>query len=69
MSYTKQEYKIVLGVPDVMKLLGIGRSTAEKIMWGNHFPTIQIGRRKLVHQDVFEQWIKKGESTIDLDSI
>jgi predicted DNA-binding transcriptional regulator AlpA len=68
MSYSKQENKIVIGVPEVMNLLGIGRSTAETIMWGNNFPTIQIGRRKMVHQDVFEQWIKKGTAIIKLDS-
>lgn len=60
--------KIVLGIPEVMKLMGIGRTYAEKIMWGNYFPTIQVGNRKLVHKEILEQWIKKGADIIQIDS-
>lgn len=47
MNKGKDEVKLVLGIPDVMKLMGIGRGYAEKIMWGGYyFSTVQIENRK-----------------------
>jgi hypothetical protein len=60
--------KLVLGIPDVMKMMGIGRVYAEKLMWGDYFPTVQIGNRRLVHREILEQWIKKGTDVIKIDS-
>lgn len=57
----KSEERVMLGVPDVMKLMGVGRNYAEKIMRGEHFPIVKVGRRHLVHKDVLNKWLK-GES-------
>ncbi|HHW36131.1 MAG TPA: DNA-binding protein [Bacillales bacterium] len=53
--------KVMLGIPDIMRIMGIGRINAEEIMKLNNFPTKQVGRRILVHRDIFEAWLK-GET-------
>ena len=53
--------KVMLGIPDIMRIMGIGRIYAEEIMKSNQFPTKQVGRRFLVHRDIFEAWLK-GEN-------
>jgi excisionase family DNA binding protein len=50
--------KVMLGVPDIMKKMGIGRDNAYSIIRSNQFPTIKIGRRYLVHEDIFDKWLK-----------
>jgi stalled ribosome rescue protein Dom34 len=54
----KKDETVLLGIPEVMKVMGIGRVAAEKLMWGNNFHTIQSGNRKLVHREVLEKWLK-----------
>lgn len=50
----------MLGIPDVMKIMGIGRVYAEEIMKTNQFPTKKVGRRVLVHKDIFFEWLKSN---------
>jgi len=50
--------KIMLGVTDIMKKMGIGRDRAYEIIKSGEFPSIKVGRRFLVHEQVFESWLK-----------
>jgi excisionase family DNA binding protein len=50
--------KVMLGVKDIMKLMGIGRDRAYEIIKKGEFRSIQVGRRYLVHEQVFENWLK-----------
>jgi predicted DNA-binding transcriptional regulator AlpA len=53
--------KVMLGVKDVMKLMGIGRDRAYELMNSKQFHVIKVGRRLIVHKDVFTNWLK-GQS-------
>lgn len=55
---TKTDEKIMLGVKDIMKRMGIGRDRAYEIIKKGEFHSKQVGRRLLVHEDVFEKWLK-----------
>lgn len=48
----------MLGVPEIMKRMGIGRDNAYQIMRSGDFHTKKVGRRYLVHEEVFENWLK-----------
>ncbi|NOU92245.1 helix-turn-helix domain-containing protein [Paenibacillus sp. LMG 31456] len=50
--------RIMLGVTDIMKKMGIGRDRAYEIMKKGEFPSIKVGRRFLVHEQVFDSWLK-----------
>ncbi|UUZ93135.1 helix-turn-helix domain-containing protein [Paenibacillus sp. P25] len=50
--------KVMLGVADIMKKMGIGRDRAYEIMKSGEFRSIKLGRRYLVHEEVFEKWLK-----------
>lgn len=54
----KPNEKIMLGVKDIMKIMGIGRDRAYEIIKKGEFRTIRVGRRYLVHEQVFENWLK-----------
>ena len=56
-----QTKRIMIGVSEIMGKMGIGRDRAYEIIKRNEFPTIKVGRRYLVHEDVFDQWLR-GES-------
>jgi excisionase family DNA binding protein len=51
----------MLGVTDIMKKMGVGRDRAYEIIKRGEFPSIKVGRRFLVHEQVFESWLK-GEN-------
>jgi excisionase family DNA binding protein len=55
---TNTNEKVMLGVKDIMKLMGIGRDRAYEIIKKGEFRSIQVGRRYLVHEQVFENWLK-----------
>jgi excisionase family DNA binding protein len=54
--------KVMIGVNEIMQKMGIGRDRAYEIMKMGEFRTIKLGRRYLVHEQVFEDWLK-GEVT------
>lgn len=49
--------KVMIGVNEVMKKMGIGRDRAYEIMKSGEFKTHKVGRRYLVHYQVFENWL------------
>lgn len=57
----QNQAKVMLGVKDIMKKMGIGRDRAYEIIKRGEFRSIKVGRRYLVHQEVFENWLK-GEA-------
>jgi excisionase family DNA binding protein len=54
--------KIVLDVRDIMEILKVGRDRAYGILHSKEFHVIRVGRRFLVHKDVFDNWLK-GEGS------
>ncbi|MFS0776100.1 helix-turn-helix domain-containing protein [Neobacillus sp. 3P2-tot-E-2] len=52
----------MLDVKDIMKLTGIGRDKAYVLMRSGEFPVKMIGRKILVHEEIFQNWLK-GEKT------
>jgi excisionase family DNA binding protein len=50
--------KVMLGVKDIMKRMGVGRDRAYEKIKSGEFHTIKVGRRYLVHEDIFEKWLK-----------
>ncbi len=52
------EERVMIGVKDIMQRMGIGRDRAYEIIKRNEFPTIKVGRRYLVHSDVFDKWLR-----------
>ncbi|MEH7246442.1 helix-turn-helix domain-containing protein [Neobacillus niacini] len=57
----KSEGKVMLDVKDIMRLTGIGRDKAYCLLYSKQFPVKIIGRKMLVHQDIFDQWLKGKE--------
>jgi excisionase family DNA binding protein len=54
--------KVMLEVKDVMDMMGISKPKAYEIFKSGQFHVIQMGRKYMVHKDVFENWLK-GEKT------
>lgn len=54
--------RVMLGVNEIMQKMGIGRDKAYELIRQEKFPVIRVGRRFLVHEDVFDQWLR-GELT------
>jgi excisionase family DNA binding protein len=50
--------KVMLGVKDIMKRMGVGRDRAYELIKRGEFHSIKVGRRYLVHENVFEKWLK-----------
>lgn len=60
MSKNRKEVEQVLLSADELKIyLGIGRSTAYRLLNQEDFPTVKIGRRKLAKKESVDKWIEK----------
>ena len=53
------EIPLMLSVPDVADVLGIGRANAYELVRSEGFPALKIGSRIIVPKDEFISWIKK----------
>ena len=53
------ELPLMLSVPDVAEVLGIGRANAYELVRSEGFPAIKIGSRIIVPTDEFISWIKR----------
>ena len=53
------ELPLMLSVPDVADVLGIGRANAYELVRSEGFPALKIGNRIIVPKDEFISWIKK----------
>ncbi|MCM2532541.1 helix-turn-helix domain-containing protein [Neobacillus pocheonensis] len=50
--------KVMLNVKDIMEITGIGRDNAYALMRSGQFPIKMIGRKMLVHEEIFQNWLK-----------
>ena len=50
----------MLTIKDVQNRLGICKNNAYKLIKLPNFPTIKIGRKYLIPQEEFENWIQKS---------
>ena len=48
---------LILSAPQVAEFLGISRSLAYQLFRQKDFPTIQVGRRKLVRREALLAWL------------
>lgn len=53
--------KVMLDVIDIMKLTGVGRDRAYGLLNSKQFPVRIIGKRRMVHKDIFNEWLKGKE--------
>lgn len=58
MTKTMESGRVMIGVTDIMRKMGIGRDKAYELIKSKQFYTIKLGTRYLVHKDVFEDWMK-----------
>jgi predicted DNA-binding transcriptional regulator AlpA len=54
--------KVMLDVKDVMDMMGICKPKAYEIFNSGQFHVVKVGRKYMVHKEVFENWLK-GEQT------
>lgn len=50
---------VILTVQDVKKLLKIGRNKTYEIFAREDFPAILLGRKYVVEQEAFKNWLQK----------
>ena len=55
---TYDELPLMLSVPDVADVLGIGRANAYELVRSEGFPALKIGSRIIVPKDDFILWIR-----------
>ena len=60
--YSFDELPVVLSVPDLADVLGVSKSCAYQLTHIKDFPTILIGRRRLISRDRLKIWL---ESQLD----
>ncbi|MFD0827595.1 helix-turn-helix domain-containing protein [Neobacillus sp. M.A.Huq-85] len=53
--------KVMLDVKDVMEMMGICKPKAYEIFNSRAFHVVKVGRKYMVHKEVFENWLK-GET-------
>ncbi|MDF2958799.1 MAG: hypothetical protein K0S39_534 [Paenibacillus sp.] len=55
---TKTNEKVMIGVKEISEKMGIGRDRAYEIIKSGEFRTIKLGRRYLVHEQIFDDWLR-----------
>lgn len=53
----------MLDVRDVMAITGLGRNNAYELMKSGEFHVKTIGKKYLVHEEVFQNWLKGNSKT------
>lgn len=61
MYHSIQELPMILNAVQVAAVLGISKSRAYQLFLQKDFPTVQIGRRKMVSRDAFWAWFQAQE--------
>ena len=57
MCTSTNDLPLILSAPQVAEFLGISRSLAYQLFRQKDFPTIQVGRRKLVRREALLAWL------------
>jgi len=52
---------LLLGANDLIHILGLSRTNIYYLLRADNFPTITIGKRKMVRKDKFIEWLDKQE--------
>lgn len=61
---TNEELPATLSAKDVSRYLGISKANSYNLMDRKGFPTLKIGKRKLVPKDKFLIWISSNSNNI-----
>ena len=51
----------MLEAKDIQEILKIGKNGAYQLMASDSFPSIKIGRKWLVSEEAFKEWLKDNE--------
>jgi hypothetical protein len=62
------EVPVSLNAEDIANFLGISRTKAHVLMNSKGFPTLHIGKRKIVIKDSFLKWIENQSNATKLQS-
>ena len=52
---------MILSANDLIHILGLSRTNIYYLLRAQNFPTITIGKRKLVRKDKFLEWLRNQE--------
>lgn len=55
------EFPMTMDSEDIARALNVSKPTAYRLMRTRDFPTLQIGRRKLVNREKFFEWLENQE--------
>lgn len=55
------DYVKMLDIKDLQKILKIGRNSAYNLMKTPGFPSMQMGRKWLISEEAFKEWLKDNE--------
>lgn len=56
-----EDLPMVLSANDLIHILGLSRTNIYYLLRAQNFPTITIGKRKMVRKDKFMEWLEKQE--------
>ena len=56
-----EELPLTLNAKDIADVLGISKSYAYNLFYRKDFPTLTIGKRKIVRKDKFLLWLDEHE--------
>lgn len=61
-NMTVDNEKVMLDANDIMRLTGVGRDKAYGLLHSKQFlPVRMIGKKRMVHKDIFNEWLKGKE--------
>lgn len=61
---TSDDLPATLSANDISRYLGISRANSYQLMESTGFPTLRIGKRKLVPKDKFLIWVNNNSNSI-----
>ena len=61
---TNEELPATLSATDISKYLGISKANSYQLMNRSDFPTLKLGKRKLVPKDEFLIWVNNNTNVI-----
>lgn len=56
-----EDLPMILNANDLIDILGLSRTNIYYLLRAEQFPTITIGKRKMVRKDKFLEWLDKQE--------
>lgn len=61
---TNDDLPATLSANDISRYLGISRANSYQLMESKGFPTLRIGKRKLVPKDKFLVWVNNNSNSM-----